>query len=183
MGNENASQKQITSGGKNENTIKGKNQIARGILANNVNGIPTNEQIAGALAIQQSQDIGPLKKTDLIAILIRLSPDKNNALLSQYKIEDLLKSIRYELYVRPFSGVKTEQYKQQPVQNEQYFPNIQVGDVDVKHNEYLQLLQNNQQLNRQLLQLNQQPIHFNQQLQYYEPRSNNGNIKQLEYHR
>jgi hypothetical protein len=183
MGNENSSQQQITYG-KNGNATKGKNQLARGILANNVNGIPTDQQIAGALAIQQSQDTGPLKKTDLIAILIRLNPDKNNALLSQYKIEDLLKSIRYEVYVKPFGGVKQEQYKQRTAQSLQ---NIQVEDVDdIKYREYLQSSQNNQQqLTRQLLQLNRPPIQFKQQqLQYYEPLpNNNGNMKQLEYHR
>jgi hypothetical protein len=80
---------------------KGTNKIARSILENNVKGIPTDEQITVALAMQQSQDVGPLKKTDLIAILIRLNPDKNNALLTQYKKEDLVKCIRNELYTKP----------------------------------------------------------------------------------
>jgi hypothetical protein len=158
MGNENSSQQQITYG---KNGIpKGTNQIARGILASNVQGIPTDEQIAGALAIQQSQDTGPLKKTDLIAILIRLNPDKNNALLSQYKIEDLLKCIRYEVYVKPFGGVNPKQQTQPTVQS---FTTIQDGYVNTKYGNYSQLSQ--------------------QQLQYNEPLSNNGNIKQLEYRR
>ena len=162
MGNENSSE-QITYN--NNGISKGKNQIARGILENNVKGIPSNEQIAGAIAIQQSQDTGPLKKTDLIAILIRLNPDKNNALLSQYKIEDLLKSIRHEVYVKPFSGVKQER----PVKD---FKDVKDVKVINKYND--KQLQYNEP-NIKQLQYYEPNI---KQLQYYEP-----NIKQLEYHK
>jgi hypothetical protein len=173
MGNENSSE-QITY---NNNGIKGKNQIARGILENNVKGIPSNEQIAGAIAIQQYQDTGPLKKTDLIAILIRLNPDKNNALLSQYKIEDLLKSIRHEVYVKPFSGVKQER----PVKD--------VKDVKVinKYNEQPSNIKQLQNEPPNIKQLQYEPPNIKQlqyeppnikQLQYEPP-----NIKQLQYHK
>ncbi len=113
MGNRKSKVQAITD--KNHKTKKQKNNIAREILQNNVNGVPTDRQITVALASQQSQKIGPLVKLDLIAILIRLNPDRNNALLSQYKVQDLQNLIRYELYTVPL----TEQIKENTVQIEE----------------------------------------------------------------
>jgi hypothetical protein len=84
-------------------------------LQNNVNGVPTDRQITTALALQQSQKTGPLVKLDLIAILIRLNPTRNNALLSQYKVQDLQDLIRHELYVVPL----TESIEENNVQIEE----------------------------------------------------------------
>jgi hypothetical protein len=113
MGNKKSKVQAITD--KNYKSKKQKNNIAREILQNNVKGIPTDRQITAALALQQSQKTGPLVKLDLIAILIRLNPTRNNALLSQYKVQDLRDLIRHELYVVPL----TESIEENNVQIEE----------------------------------------------------------------
>jgi len=127
MGNKNLKQKHITyvDTRSNPRLNKGRNQIARDILANNVEGNPSDEQITGALAIQQAHITGPLKKTDLITILIRLNPSKNNALISQYKVEDLTAAIRHELYVQPFM----EDVKRSPPQATNGVSNAHIEEV------------------------------------------------------
>ena len=104
MGNQNKRQKLITqtSHNKVENNPEKRgeqNHVAREILNTYVkSGVPSEPEILTALAIQQSVQNGPLKKLDYIAILTRLNPNRNNALISQYKVQDLIDLIRYELY-------------------------------------------------------------------------------------
>jgi len=84
---------------------KEQNETARNILLENVEGIPNDDDIKVALALQQSKETGPLKKLDYISILIRLNPARDNALISQYKVKDLTDLIRYELYTNPLLTV------------------------------------------------------------------------------
>ncbi len=84
---------------------KEQNETARNILIENVQGIPDDDDIKVALAVQQSRETGPLKRLDYISILIRLNPARDNALISQYKMKDLTKLIRYELYTSPLTNV------------------------------------------------------------------------------
>ncbi len=100
MGNKHG--KKLIEGPKNNSKIQ--NEHARKLLKS-VNSIPSELEIKIALAIQQSKTKGPLKKTDLIAILIRLNPSRDNALISQFKVNDLISLIRYELYVHPFENL------------------------------------------------------------------------------
>lgn len=86
------------------------NHIARSIIRENVSGrVPTDDEIKVSLALQQIQVEGPLKKPDLIAILIRLNPERDNALISQYKVQDLIDYIRHELYVVPLESFANRQ--------------------------------------------------------------------------
>lgn len=78
---------------------KKRNSVARTILQN-IEGPPSDSDIITALALQQSIQTGPLKKLDYIAILIRLNPERNNALISQYNVQDIIDLIRYELYTK-----------------------------------------------------------------------------------
>jgi|SRR3989337_4416212 len=86
--------------------FKGQNAVAREILQTHMQGsVPTDTEIQISLALQQSNQTGPLKKLDYITILTRLNPDRNNALISQYKVQDLIDLIRYELYTKPIQEV------------------------------------------------------------------------------
>lgn len=83
-----------------ESNKKEQNAVARNILQNHVADVPNDDEIKLALALQQSAKTGALTKLDYIAILVRLNPQRNNALMSQYKIKDLIALIRYELYTK-----------------------------------------------------------------------------------
>lgn len=83
-----------------ESKKKEQNAIARNILQDHVADVPNDDEIKLALALQQSAKTGALTKLDYIAILVRLNPQRNNALMSQYKIKDLIALIRYELYTK-----------------------------------------------------------------------------------
>lgn len=78
-------------------------KIARTIIKSMTNSGHTvsDNDVTKALAFQQSQKVGALVKLDYIAILIRLNPSRNNALISQYKAQDLIDLIRFELYNKP----------------------------------------------------------------------------------
>ena len=88
---------------------------ARTIL-NNISNVPTDEEIRIAVALQQMNQIGDLKKNDLIAILIRLDSQRDNANIAFYKNSDLIALIRYELYQRPLEKLNETKENTQSVQ-------------------------------------------------------------------
>lgn len=91
------------------------NHVACDILEQHVSDhTPTDDEMKIALAMQQTQVKGNLKKTDLIAILIRLNPERDNALMSQFTVEDLNGLIRHELYTVPLQTVASQQATSQP---------------------------------------------------------------------
>lgn len=92
----------------NKNTPKEQNAVARNILENNVSGVPSDNEVKLALALQQSIKTGALTKLDYIAILVRLNPQRDNALISQYKNQDLISLIRYELYTKQLNKIANQ---------------------------------------------------------------------------
>lgn len=80
--------------------VRGRNTVARTIINKYTTGVPKDDEIRLAIGIQQSQSTGALKKVDYIAILTRLNSERDNALISQYKVQDLIDLIRYELYTK-----------------------------------------------------------------------------------
>ena len=87
------------------------NHVARDLLEEHISDrLPTDDEIRLALAAQQSQTTGKLKKADLIAILIRLNPARDNALISQFNVQDLADFIRHELYATPLQAFAQQQY-------------------------------------------------------------------------
>ena len=86
------------------------NHVARDILEQHVSDrAPTDDEMKVALAMQQTQVTGNLKKTDLIAILIRLNPKRDNALMTQFTVADLNDLIRHELYTVPLETSASKQ--------------------------------------------------------------------------
>ena len=105
MGNKTSTHRRAIEGPKP--THRRHNHVARELLEEHVpDRIPTDDEMLLALAAQQSQVTGNLKKADLISILIRLNPTRNNALISQYTTDDLIVFIRHELYTVPLQATQ-----------------------------------------------------------------------------
>ena len=110
MGNKTSRRARAIEGPQTTEKVKHRrqNHVARELLEEHVpDRIPTDDEMLLALAAQQSQVTGNLKKADLISILIRLNPTRNNALISQYTTDDLIVFIRHELYTVPLQAQQT----------------------------------------------------------------------------